>query len=282
MAKMFKVAKGAKPEGKCPAMRCDSDSFNDPVEGNNPFRLCMQHHGQWHDCGRPDLSLPAEPAKRAPRGAGKAEPQAPAELVAELEAQRETARQNFMVIRERVQITEQSHMDAAGLVLKQVKEERKRLQGIMDAHIGPLEDNLRALKRFFKAPIEFYESAEKDIKEKIRQFELAQRAAQDAALASVQAAGLSKEIAAETTVSVAHGIQNLELPTGVSTRDVWGFRITDPSLVDRALCKPDEDLIKALVKSLDEDTRVRVMRECGGVLAPGIELVRDLTIVNNT
>jgi hypothetical protein len=262
-------------------MRCTEASYA-PDPENNPHELCGKHHDVWHTGGRPDLRVPAEPSSGAAIVA-------PVGIEAELEAKRIEARDAFQIIREHVKITEQSHMDAAAIVLGQCKSERKRLEAIKASICDPLKLGLRRAEALCNAPIEYYESAEKDIKEKIKAFELAQRAEQDRALAAVEAAAKlgggtvaeAQELAEDTTLAVAHGLNNLVLPQGVTTREKWSFEITDAAAVDRSLCCPDLKLIAQQIALLPDEVKIAVMRQQDGVLCPGVKLIRDMTIVNN-
>ena len=141
-----------------------------------------------------------------------------------------------------------------GEIQKELDEKRKEMT-------KPLDESKKSIMDFFRKPVELLESAEKRIKmamltyqaeqeriareaqEKLRLAALKQeeeerrkleaKAAKQEAKGNTEFAEELREKAADVSVDVAIVTANIQKIEGISTRDVWKFRVIDETIVPR-------------------------------------------------
>jgi hypothetical protein len=166
--------------------------------------------------------------------------------------------------------------------LKRVKAAQKKLEDTRTSITGPINESLRRVNAFFKKPADALVAFEQKIKaalgryadeqERIRLEE--QRRADEAARKEREKLEAQARRAAESgkvekaaaldqrAATVVAPVIQREAPrvSGVTMREVWKFEITDPSLVPREYCTPDEKKIRAVVQGLKGDAKIAGVR----------------------
>lgn len=170
----------------------------------------------------------------------------------------------------------------AGSLLKTIKGALRQIETQRTSITAPMNEALRNANAQAKAASAPFEAAEKRIKgamitysdeqERIRQEE--QRKADEAArkqrekleAQAAKAAAAGKDDKAEQleerAASVVAPMIQRETPrvSGVSTREVWKFEITDPSLIPRQYLEVDEAKIRRVVQAMKNDANIPGVR----------------------
>jgi hypothetical protein len=170
----------------------------------------------------------------------------------------------------------------AGEELKSIKAAQKRVEDLRTTITKPMNAALKAVNDFFRVPTDRLATAELSLKramgvyadEQHRQARAEQAAADERArkererieaqAAKAEAAGRTEkaeELQMRAATTVAPIIQR-EPPkvTGISTRDVWKFEITDPDVVPREYLLVDEVKIRKVVGALKGETKIAGVR----------------------
>ena len=134
----------------------------------------------------------------------------------------------------------------AAKTLRSIKGEAKRVDDLRRSWVDPLNRVVKSINDQFRPVLKAYESAEQTLKGSIGQYTLAVEAERRAAMI----AQLPSSAPAE-----------LPKGSGVSTRTVTRWRITEPDAIPRHLCSPDTALIGKAVAA--------------GEAVPGVELYTD-------
>ena len=183
--------------------------------------------------------------------------------------------------------------------LRKIKSKAKELDGLRKSLTKPIDESKKRIMELFKEPLEYLTSAEACVKkamiswqteqEKIRQAEqtklaemqrkeeekLRQQAAKEAAkaeslktdAAKANAAAKAEELKAKAeaissmTTTVESKVQEV---SGVSTRKVWKFQITDVNEIPREYMIPDEKYIGQIIRASagkKEITGIRIYSE---------------------
>ncbi len=141
-----------------------------------------------------------------------------------------------------LEITDPGVFAWAADLLVAAKTEGKALDDKRKEITGPILKAKAAIDALFMPVIERYATAEAILKEKIAAWTtLVEQQRRDAMAASAeeyQAGGTPTQIIPEPAKA-----------EGVHTRKVWDFEITDPDLVPRLLCSPDDSKIRAWIKT---------------------------------
>ncbi len=170
----------------------------------------------------------------------------------------------------------------AGQLLKTIKGALRQIETQRTSITAPMNEALRNANAQAKAAAAPFEAAEKRIKsamitysdeqERLRQEE--QRKADERArkerekleAQAAKAAASGKDDRAvqleERAAAVVAPVINREPPkvTGVSTREVWKFEVTDPSLVPRQFLEVDEAKIRRVVQAMKGDASIPGVR----------------------
>jgi len=131
-----------------------------------------------------------------------------------------------------------------------------------DSIIKPIDEGTDALARKM-ATWKDYEEAKRD--EEIRKAETEAKAKHQAACLE-EAERLEKEGADEEAIDAIldfadepptiKALVQQEVRSKTSLKKKWAFKITNPKLIPREFCKPDESLIRAQVKATGERTQI--------------------------
>lgn len=170
----------------------------------------------------------------------------------------------------------------AGDELQRVKAAQKRLDDLRKSFTKPLDQAKKAIMEFFRGPEEKLARAESGIKRAMigyqevedRRRREAQAKADEAArkereriqaqAAKAAAAGKAEraEQLQQRASSVVAPLVQRETPkvSGVQTREVWKFEVTDPAQVPREYLSVDESKIRRVVGALKGDTVIPGVR----------------------
>jgi hypothetical protein len=151
-------------------------------------------------------------------------------------------------LRDTFQIVDQDTLDKAGELVKAAKGRWKELEEKRTAITKPLNEAKRGVDKLFKPVLDLYAEAEGILKTKIGAY---------AAQVEIQRAEIMTASALE---HAAGGTPTEAIPEpaktqGVSTRQVWDFRVDDPDLVPRELCSPDPEKIRKAIWYVDTAKR---------------------------
>lgn len=175
-------------------------------------------------------------------------------------------------------IQHQAEYEDVALILKSVKSRYSELDKQRKEITKPIDEAKKNVMELFRTPLVLLEKAENTLKrlmidyttrkekeakeEQLRLQKIAEKAAEDekkkleAKIERAKASG--KEEKAElleeqkeniVPVSVPVIAPQIETPKGVSYKDNWTAVITDPNLVPREWCVPDEKALNAFAKS---------------------------------
>jgi hypothetical protein len=166
--------------------------------------------------------------------------------------------------------------------LRRVKAAQKRIEDLRTAFVKPLNDHVKRINEFFRAPAARLADAEGKIKRGLLAFqqeedrrrrdeqrrleEEARKERERLAKQAEKAAAAGKVEKAETlearAAQVVAPVLQTETPkvAGVSTRSVWKFEIVDPELVPRVYLVPDEAKIRRVAQALKGDANIPGVR----------------------
>lgn len=188
----------------------------------------------------------------------------------------------FAAIAQSYAVTSPVQFEDAGEQLKQIKGALKRLDDLRNNMTRPLDVAKKAIMDFFRAPEEKLTRAESGIKramigysqeqERVRQEEqrradeaarkeqakLAEQARKAEAAGKVERAAQLEERAATVVAPVIH--REAPRVSGINTRDVWKFEITDASKVPREFLMVDESKLRRYVSAMKGDSVVAGVR----------------------
>jgi DNA polymerase III alpha subunit (gram-positive type) len=170
----------------------------------------------------------------------------------------------------------------AGALLKTIKGALRQIEAQRTSITAPMNEALRNANAQAKIAAAPFEAAEKRIKgamisyadeqERLRQAEqrkaeeLARREREKLEAQAAKAAASGKvdkaEQLEERAAAVVAPVINREPPkvAGVSTREVWKFEVTDPSLVPRQYLEVDEAKIRRVVQAMKADANIPGVR----------------------
>lgn len=173
--------------------------------------------------------------------------------------------------------------------LREVKSVEKRLEALRVSATGPINQALRTINDWFRKPMADLATAERNLKNGMAAWERKQRAKAEAEEAEARrraqaeqeelqrraaraaeqgktekAADLSARAAAVVPEAPATAPPKAK---GMAFSPTWECRITNPALVPREYCKPDESMIRATVKATK-----------GKVAIPGVEVWESTTV----
>lgn len=195
-------------------------------------------------------------------------------------------------------ITDQSQLDKAGLYLKQVKAKYKELEATRLGMTRPLDDSKAKIMNMFRPVLDRLKTIEDSVKKQIMTYTIkeearvravqaeAARIADEIARAIQEEAEKDKEANAQLLrdcglsedaeeVAVAEiiatptiaPVMHIVKPAGITTREVWKFRITDEKLVPREYLTIDMVKVGNIAKTLKADAKI-----------PGVEVYSEKTM----
>lgn len=154
------------------------------------------------------------------------------------------------------------NLDAVAQILAQVKQRRDALETHLKSITKPMRDAEKRIRDLFRPAIGALLEAENDLKVRIQTTRNAQFAVNQKAMAEAQAKLAQGD--ARGSALAAHVIASTALPTGLSERKRWTYRIVDDAQVPRELCSPDPAKIAAYVKAHENRHAV-----------PGVEIFEE-------
>ncbi len=154
------------------------------------------------------------------------------------------------------QVETAEDIDFAGEALLDVKASWDRLEERRKEITAPLNEALRSANDLFRPALSALLDAEVLLKTKIAAAQTAITRRNREAMEAAQKALAAGDARAAAVAAVA--IAPVHAPTGVTTREVWEFRVVDAALVPRQYLSVDEKLVRAAVAS--------GVREISGVL----------------
>jgi hypothetical protein len=135
--------------------------------------------------------------------------------------------------------------------LKFIDEEKKISTAQLAEEKKRIDSEKKRIEGFFAPATERYKTMEARLKDMVGQFVLAQEAKRRELAAAATKANTIQEKAA-----LVHQAGDTTTPShvaGVTTRVVLAFEVTDPDVVPRNLCTPDEALIKRAIDAGQKD-----------------------------
>lgn len=190
--------------------------------------------------------------------------------------------ESLLAVGTNYRVTSAADYEVAGLELKRVKDAQKKLDDLRKSMTRPIDAAKKAIMDFFRGPEQKLATAESGIKramigyseeqDRIRreaqrkadeaarkeQEKLQQQAAKAIASGKVEKAEQLEQRAA----TVVAPIVQREAPrvSGIVTKEVWKFEVTDPAAVPREYLSVDEKKIGGVVRSLKGDTNIAGVR----------------------
>lgn len=141
-------------------------------------------------------------------------------------------------------------------VLREVKKRGKQLEDRRKEITVPLNSALNSVNDLFRTPRAKFDALEAALKRKIAAY-LQKKSDENARMLQEAAAAPTAALATQAIARVVP----VAPPVGVSVRQVSRFEVTNPDLVPREFCKPDEDKIKAALMLGQQVPGVRVFQE---------------------
>jgi hypothetical protein len=165
-------------------------------------------------------------------------------------------------------IQDQAEMDDAGALLAQCVAKKRELEAELKEITAPMRLAEKRVRDKWKPAIAYLEQSEAAIKGAMRSFELQRLQEQKEAQRLVAESGGQVDAA---TLVVAHGQNQVQLASQVSSRQLRRWRIINESLIPE----------KYFVRLLNEKAIDAELKLVGGKLAiPGIEVYEDVEIKN--
>lgn len=270
--------------GVCAAMRCTvattpADAvhlYNQATVDGTRCELCSKHYGlaiasfgieNVVRIGAPPEAAPGVTVIATPDASTSLDTNEPAALAREAGEALELART--------YEITSQADLDFAAEVLVEAKARAKYVQERKEAITKPLNAALKAARDLFRPAEQAFAEVEVTFKNAIASFHERQAEHNRAALTAAAEAHAAGDAAAtgEALASMASTAQ----VQGVGIRYTFGFEITDPDAVERAMCTPDSAKIREYMRDAVAQCREAGVPEelIGGTIEiPGVTFTR--------
>lgn len=169
------------------------------------------------------------------------------------------------------EIKGQEDLEFAAELLADAKGHWNRLEEKRKKITQPMREALNEVQALFKPALNFYAECEVLLKTKIAEAHREAQAEQDRALAAAQTAHEQGDRAGTAAALAKAQTSELENPKGVSTRDVWKWRITHILSVPRQYLIIDQAKINKIVKERKGDTQI-----------PGIEVYKETSVASRS
>lgn len=163
--------------------------------------------------------------------------------------------------------------EMAGTELKDIKAKRNQLDTLRKSMTQPLDESKEKIMDFFRQPLDWLDDAEAALKRGMLTYKQDQerKARAEREKAAAEARRIAEEAKAKNPdapppVVIAAPVVTKEAPkvSGVSTREVWKFRVTDPAAVPREYLVIDEPKLGAMARATK-----------GTVTVPGVEFYSE-------
>lgn len=168
-------------------------------------------------------------------------------------------------------ITNDVEYEQAAKLLLNVKEKIKVVDGKRKEFTAPLNQTVKNINAFFKAPLDDYRVAEQALKLAMAKFHNAREEARKQALLEAQKAAQSQEKSVFVEKMEKAADNQAPEAAGTHTREVMRFEIVDPKLVPRHYCSPDEKKIREAIDVLDANTVE--------ITIPGLRIWKETMVV---
>lgn len=168
------------------------------------------------------------------------------------EKDRTAAGEQLAVVRS-VAIVDAEDYKAAAQSIALIKQRFEEIDSKRRSWVDPLNGVIKSLNAFCKPALDFYSTAEREMKLKLVAYANAQAEAQDAAvekMAKAKTPGDKKKLLAAIDASTVPRIG------GVSMRTTWTGRVVDASKLPREYLVPNEALLKAATRSKNGDPKI--------------------------
>lgn len=167
----------------------------------------------------------------------------PVDTVTEATQASEQAKHTLAALRA-LPVTNQN-LPMVGEVLKDVKARYKALEDRQREITAPMRAAEKSVRDLFRPGLNALAEAEALLKAGIAKCQAEQFRANQEATARAQAALAQGNVLEAAKAATA--LAPVEALQGITSREVWTFRIVDPAQVPRELCTPDEAKIRAAV-----------------------------------
>lgn len=138
-----------------------------------------------------------------------------------------------------------NNMELVGAILIDIKKKFKDLKARQDAITAPMRAAEKGVRDLFRPALNHLAEAESILKQGIANAQATQHEAnRQATLVAQTALSQGNALAA---AQAAQGLSHIAPPAGVTTREVWTFRIVNAEAVPRQLCEPSEARIRAAI-----------------------------------
>lgn len=165
-------------------------------------------------------------------------------------------------------VTNDGEYQTAAALLLQIKEKIKELDNQRKAFVAPLNDVVKKINAFFKAPIDAYGEVELSLKSAMGSFQMELARQRQAALEEAAKAAAAQKTE-DFSALMGAALDNAPVKAaGTFTRDVWRYEVLDPSLVPREYLMVDERKIGEVVRTLKGDVQI-----------PGVRVWSETTVV---
>jgi hypothetical protein len=241
-------------------------------------KICAKHYQQWTDQGEPAAPAPAT-RKRASGDSDAIE--TTGESVTETPVTTEEAMRGATVLARKdtyltalepirreaeenieqltgIQLTSQTALDAAGALLQDVKGKMKALEEQRTSATKPLLTAKTQIDGWFKPAKEALSKLETLLKRAIADYTAAQQRARLEAMA-----------AGDHDTALA--VPEPELPSGISVRSIWRWRVLNEAAIPREYMTVDVDKINKMVQAWKGQTNIA-----------GIEVFEDSTVASRS
>lgn len=163
--------------------------------------------------------------------------------------------------------------EMAGTELKDIKAKRNQLDTLRKSMTQPLDESKKKIMDFFRKPLDWLDDAEAAIKRGMLTYKQVQdrKAREEREKAAAEARRIAEEAKAKNPEAPPPIVITAPVVTrappkvsGVSTREVWKFRVTDPASVPREYLVIDESKLGAMARATK-----------GTVMVPGVEFYSE-------
>ncbi len=165
------------------------------------------------------------------------------------------------IVDEGLQIQGQADLEFAAELLREVKAKKRNLEDERKRATKPLNEALRVIRGWFKAPIEAYAGVEQKVKERIAAYHQAQADAQRQALEQAGRAALTGHAQqAIQGMQQAHAAQ-VDKVDGLSLREKWGdYQVVDISQIPRGFLAVNDRAVRQYIQEHKDRAQIPGIR----------------------
>ncbi len=169
---------------------------------------------------------------------------------------------NVLALVQSSPITSAEQFTEAGEELKELKGEIKRVTGLRDEAVKPLQAVIDTVKSWFAPALTRLNEAEQTRKRQIGTYLEAKTAQENVARLALQAAVQAGEglAGAAALTALATATDSAPKVAGISATKIWDFEITDVTKIPREFLQPNESAIRAFVKAAKREDAIPGVR----------------------